>query len=94
MNIFELVVNLRNGQLGAVEEIIRSGKTILCQEDFIKAGFNPQIGVTTVIDCKSASGEFDRIIKNEYSKEAKDGIDEIKKIVTKNKILPNLFDLS
>ena len=92
MNIFELVVNLRNGKLNDIKEIVRSGQPIFNQEVFAEAGFDPQIGVTTVIDLKRASGEFNSIIKDKYTPEEKEGIDKIKEIVTKKKILPYLFD--
>lgn len=94
MNIFELVTHLRKGNLEPVKEIVRGGKAILDQQDFINinAKFDHIINVTTVIDCEGSKGNFDIKMESEFSKQQKDAIVEIKKIVENKKPSLNLFD--
>lgn len=91
MNIFDLVTNLRKGKLNPVKEIVRDGKVILNKQE-LTDNFDNSIDVTTEIDCKSDTGKFDSKINKKFSKEQKEGIDKIKKIVRNNRVLPNLYD--
>ncbi|MDA9573418.1 hypothetical protein N9R48_00640 [Rickettsiales bacterium] len=90
-NIFELVNNLRKGILHPVKEIVRGGKVILDQQDFVDANFDSSIDVTTVIDCEASKGNFDSKMKK-FSQEQQDAIVEINKIVENKKLSLNLFD--